>query len=178
MCLGSHLDNSTGNAHCGWCLRPMYAHSSVALCRQDMPRTRAPTTAPQHLLLRAMLGSLRSLDALDGDTERGASAQNETTDTFVCTNSQLQIHVERLRMRRALGCVCTCNLRLRGVFFCHSFIMILIRDPPRSLTFNSKVHCAFQIMLPLLPRCCHCASDHRDHPLQGEFQGWVTCHHL
>ena len=88
--------------------------------------------------------------------------KNETTDTFVCTNSQLQIHVERLRMRHALGRVCTCNLRLRGVFFCHSFIMILIHDPPRSLTFNLKVHCAFQVMLPLLPRCCHCASDLSD----------------
>ena len=130
MCLGSHLDNSNGNAHCGWCLRPVYVHSSVALCRQDMLRTRAPTTAPQHLLLRPMLGSLQSLDAFGWRHRAGCvSPKNGTTETFVCTNSQLQIHVERLRMRHALGRVCTCNLRLRGVFFCHSFIMILIHDP-------------------------------------------------
>ena len=52
------------------------------------------------------------------------------TVKYVCMNSQLQIHVEGLRTRRVLGRVCTCKSRLRGVYFGHSFLMILIRNPP------------------------------------------------
>ena len=66
-------------------------------------------------------------------------------------NSQLQIHGEGLRTRHVLGRMRTCKLRLREVHFGHNFLMILIHDPPLSLTCNSKVHCVIQSMLPLLP---------------------------
>ena len=66
-------------------------------------------------------------------------------------SNKLQIHGEGLRTRHVLGRVCTCKSKLRGVYFGHSFIMILIHYPPLSVTCNSKVHCVIQSMLPLLP---------------------------
>ena len=51
------------------------------------------------------------------------------TVTFVCMSSQLQIHGEGLRTRHVLGRVRTCKSSLKGVYFGHSFLMILIHNP-------------------------------------------------